>query len=403
MSKRGLAFFVTTIAIASAVSSATPAAKTFRGTLLADDFEPRAVRVTRLDDQSLSYVEDKSEKVGTLPLARVIRLDAPAVTNAATSSRQSQQGFLFIFRDGQRWLGAPGTLKGDDLEWRPTAGAPKLVPLKSLAAVISMKADAASIAATATVPTADEVLLANGDVASGVVSASTATAVTLAATDGANADIDWANVRSLRFALTGAVAPAAPAPFRVSFADGRVIDAASVQLDDNGLRMVVATGDAPQQFDAAQIIGIEHRGGRARMLCNLAPAERTQSPYFPSTIKAPLAEPAAGNISIGGRAVRSSILARPLSVLRWSLDGTTKTFVTRYGIPDGRPLADCIVRVRLDGKVVHEQQHVKAGALSQLLKVPLGAAKSLTLEVDFGDTYDVQDDLRWVEPALLPD
>ena len=30
-------------------------------------------------------------------------------------------------------------------------------------------------------------------------------------------------------------------------------------------------------------------------------------------------------------------------------------------------------------------------------------AKRITLEVDWGDTYDVQDRFNWIEPALLKD
>jgi hypothetical protein len=59
------------------------------------------------------------------------------------------------------------------------------------------------------------------------------------------------------------------------------------------------------------------------------------------------------------------------------------------------------VRVKLDDQVVHEQQNVRAGALSPVVLVDLGEAKELTLEVDFGANIDSEDRLNWIEPALL--
>ena len=89
--------------------------------------------------------------------------------------------------------------------------------------------------------------------------------------------------------------------------------------------------------------------------------------------------------------------------MRWSLDGAAKTFVARYAIPEGRSVADVTVRIKLDDKIVFERAHVHSGPPSDFVQLPLGGAKSLTLEVDFGETFDVQDDLYWIEPALLSD
>ena len=36
-----------------------------------------------------------------------------------------------------------------------------------------------------------------------------------------------------------------------------------------------------------------------------------------------------------------------------------------------------------------------------VILVPLNNAKLLTLEVDFGGNYNVQDRLNWIEPALV--
>ena len=58
--------------------------------------------------------------------------------------------------------------------------------------------------------------------------------------------------------------------------------------------------------------------------------------------------------------------------------------------------------LKIDGKPVHEQEHVRADTLSLpvLVDIPK-TARQLTLEVDYGDANDTQDHFNWIEPALL--
>ena len=43
----------------------------------------------------------------------------------------------------------------------------------------------------------------------------------------------------------------------------------------------------------------------------------------------------------------------------------------------------------------------RAAMLSPAVVLDLAGAKTLTLEVDYGENYDVQDRFNWIEPALL--
>ena len=63
------------------------------------------------------------------------------------------------------------------------------------------------------------------------------------------------------------------------------------------------------------------------------------------------------------------------------------------------PLADVTVRIKLDGKTVHEQPGFKAGALSPVVVIDLNGAKALTL-----DFYDRTRLASWVRqhPGLIP-
>ena len=102
--------------------------------------------------------------------------------------------------------------------------------------------------------------------------------------------------------------------------------------------------------------------------------------------------------------VPKPLAATPYSRITWDLPaagGNYKAFRTQYAIDGLAPYADVTVRVKLDGKTVHERTGFTAGELSPVVLVPLNNAKQLTLEVDFGGNYNVQDRLNWIEPALI--
>ena len=69
--------------------------------------------------------------------------------------------------------------------------------------------------------------------------------------------------------------------------------------------------------------------------------------------------------------------------------------------PPGRDLRPGGPLCIASGRVLHEADHVHAGVLSPVVSVDIGDAKALTLEVDYGANYDVQDRFNWIEPALL--
>jgi hypothetical protein len=89
------------------------------------------------------------------------------------------------------------------------------------------------------------------------------------------------------------------------------------------------------------------------------------------------------------------------SRLVFPIDPTCKAFRTKFAIDGDQPWADVTVRIKLDDRVAMEKPHVTSGTLSDVIKLDLKDARSLTLEVDYGENYDVQDRLNWIEPALL--
>ena len=107
------------------------------------------------------------------------------------------------------------------------------------------------------------------------------------------------------------------------------------------------------------------------------------------------------DLRFGGKTFRRAIGVHAYSRLVFPLDGQYAAFRTQYAVDERLGRADMTVRVKLDDKVVHEKQNVRAGTLSPVITGDLAGAKTLTLEVDYGGGTDVQDRLVWLEPALL--
>ena len=384
-----------TLAIAFTLAGAAQA-EGFRCVLTADDFQPVEVEITKLDGETIQFTRQTDNTSATLPAARVVRLEGAAGPRGETVSRPNS--FVLSMTDGQRVTGRPLAIEGDDLRWQSPGQSARQVPLKRIESIVrGSPTDASARGATAR---RDELILENGDVVSGVIQSATADTVQCVNGDNQPIDVDWANVRAARFAAIGSPSPAEPAAFRVRLRDGSVLDFASLAFEPRS-GFTAESGVSKTAFPAADVLAVEHRaGGTFNMLADLVPASATYAPYFPSNAQAS-PDRSGGVVTIAGHVARASILAKPRSILRWNLDGSATTFRTRFGMPDGRPLADVDVRIRLDDAIAFERKHVKAGQLSDVLSVPLGVAKSITLEVDFGDQFDVQDDLYWLEPALL--
>jgi hypothetical protein len=85
--------------------------------------------------------------------------------------------------------------------------------------------------------------------------------------------------------------------------------------------------------------------------------------------------------------------------------GTFAALRTQYAIDGDLPLADVTARILLDGNIAWEKSGIRAAQVNAPLAPPvildIAGHKTLTLEVDFGENYDVQDRFNWIEPALL--
>jgi hypothetical protein len=188
---------------------------------------------------------------------------------------------------------------------------------------------------------------------------------------------------------------------RIRLSDDSVVSAPAIRSSGDQLTLSLKTGGS-RAVPLAAVMSIEQLNGPVSWLSSRPPSENVQTPFMETTRPARMDKTVSGKpIRFGERVGVRGIGVAPYSRMTWPLDGTYQTFRTQYAIDGAGPYADVLVRVRLDGKVVHEKQSVTAADPSPVIMIPLGNAKQLTLEVDFGGNYNVQDRLNWIEPALV--
>jgi hypothetical protein len=213
-------------------------------------------------------------------------------------------------------------------------------------------------------------------------------------------NIDW-----IYFAAAGKPKQKEERSFRVRLLDGSILAATSVAFGGDSLSFTLAQNDQRKVL-IASVDGIEQINGPVSWLSSRVPEQVVQVPYYGAT-----PWPTRMDLTVGGRPIQfgNQIFSRGIGVhsysrIDYALDGKYAAFRTQYAMAteERRQFADVTVRIRLDGKIVHERANLRADVLAPVVIVDLPkAAKMLTLEVDYGAANDTQDRFNWIEPALL--
>lgn len=144
--------------------------------------------------------------------------------------------------------------------------------------------------------------------------------------------------------------------------------------------------------------------GRLASLSDLEPIDVTQTPAF-DRVRPWLrdATPVGAGIELGGRRYSRGLCLVPRTTLTFALTpGEFDEFAATIGIDDrSSDLANAVFRVRLDERVVFESDAVARGSDPHPLRLPLGDAKQLVLETDFGENFDLGDHCVFAAARLL--
>ena len=316
----------------------------------------------------------------------------------------AQQGRLLLhLLGGDQVAGEPASIVGEQLVWNNGAAGEVRVPLSRAVAITRPGQQPPDRR-----PTEDVVVLANGDAVRGIIAGIEGGRISMQRSDSPDPlAVPVESVASVQFAATGAAGAGGAnnaKGFRLRLGDGSSLPAASLTLANGKLEADLGDG-RKRPFDLSRVAAIEQVNGPASWLTGRQPLESVYTPYFGTgqDFPARLNQSVDGgrDLRFGGRTFRRGIGVHAYSRLAYGLDGQYAAFRVQYAVDERLARADMAVRVKVDDKVVHEKQNVRAGTLSPVIVADLAGAKKLTLEVDFGGGTDVQDRLVWLEPALL--
>jgi hypothetical protein len=362
------------------------------------DFRQQSVSLESIKDDGVTITVPggASAQPAAIPFAAFLQLDR------STTPRPASAPYTLFLLSGDRVGGEPLGIENEQLLWKSPAVGELRFPLKSLKGLVRGSQAPANLDDQRT---EDFVLMNNGDSVKGIVTALAPDKLTIEGD--AALEVPMESVKVMFFALAGNPAEAANAEraFRVRFSDGSSVAGPAVRSD--GKKLVLTLADkSTRELPLSLISGIEQLNGPVSWLSSRAPARTVQLPYFGT-----LQWPTRNDLTVGGRPIQfgSRTYSRGIGVhaysrLDYALDGAYKAFRTQYAIAqeDKRQFADVTVRIKLDGKTVHEQANLKAETLSPVVLLDLAPdTKMLTLEVDYGSANDTQDRFNWIEPALL--
>ena len=313
--------------------------------------------------------------------------------------------FALAVTGGDRLVGEPAGVEGENLTWSEPLLGPVAVPLNRLTSMTRGSATTGSDDR----PRQDVVTLANGDTVTGIVTGVADGRLTVQPAEGGATAVPLTGVTHVAFASAGGQPASAEQAFRVRLTDGSALTVARASVTGETLSLTLP-GRAGRvvPLPLAAVTGIEQVNGPVGWLSSRVPTESVQVPYLGGATPWPARFDAAvdgGPLAFNGLVFDRGIGVHAYSRLTFPVDPGWAAFRTQYAVDSRRDaprlLADVTVRIRVDDKVVHEQQHLRAGVLSPVVRVDLAGAKTLTLECDYGPAGDTQAHLDWLQPALL--
>jgi hypothetical protein len=369
-------------------------------TLTTADFKTERVRLRDFTDRGIDVAP-----IAGGDLRHVSRDQFLELQRAISIAPPNPGRFIAHLVDGDRFSGDPVSTAGETVNWNSRALGEIKLSMRNLHAIA--RADAAVDLDAVESRTEDVILLSNGDTVRGVIASISATAASVQPSTGGDAtNVPLDSIAAMLFASTAAPAtqPANAAhttSFRVTLADNTALTVLNPAVQDGALKLDTRAG-ALASVPLTTVVSIEQLNGPVIWLSSLPPSENVQTPYLDLSWPARMNTTVAGEpMRANGRPIAHGIGVHSYSRLSWPIERSVLSFRTQYAIDGDQPYADVTVRIKLDGKVVHELQSLRAGKTSPVIAINTNGARKITLEVDYGANADVQDRVNWIEPALL--
>jgi hypothetical protein len=306
--------------------------------------------------------------------------------------------FNLIFRGGDKLSGEPVSFDGDRLQWKSASLGPVGFSVDSVLGILQSTYTGNDLDQTRT---DDVVRLANGDTMHGIVTAIAPAGVTIQIGD-ATPTLSWDSISAVLFSTPPASPGAGRRMFRVKLAGDENVDAAAISLA--GQQLTVTFDDKSTRTIAVNTVqGIEQINGPIEWLTSLRPDQNIYRPMFLENFPARFDRTVADDKPITDKypGFHHGIGCHSYSMLVYSVAGGWSAFRTQFAIDSDSPLADVTVRIYLDDKLAFSQAGVKAGPVYPVVNLPLAGARTVSLEVDYGQNYATEDRFVWLDPALV--
>jgi hypothetical protein len=357
--------------------------------LLTDlQFHTRAVAIDLVDSSGVHATD------GVTPWDQILEISHNVPSTAVPSAHQT-----LIFRGGDHLAGQPVSFDGNSIQWNTPMLGQIGFPIDS---VVGISRGSTSPPDLDQVRTDDVVRLSNGDSVHGIINQITATAVTIQAGD-ATPTLNWDAIEAVLFSTApGNPASATRRMFRLRLQDNESITVSDISLTDNQITMTFPD-KSTHEIAPAQVAAIEQLNGPITWLTSLRPSADVYRPFFSESFPTVIDRTVADHSPIRDKypAFHHGIGCHSYSKLTYNLDGNFAAFRTQFVVDSNSPLADVTVRIYLDDKQVFEVKGVKAARIQPVVTVPLEGAKSLSLEVDYGQNYATEDRFIWLDPAFM--
>ncbi|HNQ22974.1 MAG TPA: NPCBM/NEW2 domain-containing protein [Phycisphaerae bacterium] len=246
----------------------------------------------------------------------------------------------------------------------------------------------------------DAVLMANGDVLRGFVTAVSGQHVVIESGTEAR-QVPLGLVVAVRLAAGEPVTPTGL--YGVAFlAQGGRVTLTEMTWAADHVQARLRAGPVVR-FPAGELLSLEVYGGRWEWLARRAPTSFQHTPMLGLDFGwAANRNVLGGLLRVAGQDYEHGLGVHSRCRLVYDLGGGFTVFTTSFGMDDDSgPLADVAVLVLIDGQPRFEQSQVRVGKLHGPLRLDVTGARRLELLVDFGDHGDIQDRFDWIEPALV--
>lgn len=353
------------------------------------DFATRNIELVSMDADSVVFREGSRED--KLSIDRVLRLRRAGVEIKPVGP------FVLHLQFGNRLPGSPLRLDGESLRWRSASLGEVVVPLKEARGILVLNASEEALERE---HVEDTLRLQNGDTVRGIIDSLTQQQVVVKTSDGREVQTPVESLQELIFASVGVSTPSRDRAFVVTTTDGSRVVCDSIRSDGTKARVTVF--GAETSFPMSLVAQVEQVNGAVTWLSALEPVKAEHTPYFGVAMPARMNRGVTGGpVRIGKNTYDRVIGVHSRSVLVFALEGGFKKFRTAFAIDGDLPLANVDVRILADDKELFSRKGVRAGEAIVPKVLSVEGAKQLTLEVDYGENFDVQDRFVWIEPALL--